>query len=646
MLELRYSDYLNRVHGGWIGKCIGGAVGAKQENNKNLMNYTLDNIFPDVIPPNDDLDLQVLWLQEVLEKKGASFTSKDLACAFAKYNLCLANEYGVAIKNIQRGIFPPVSGTFNNHYFKNSMGCPIRSEIWGFTCPGNPQTAAYFAYLDGSIDHGPESIYGEQFYAAIEANAFFEQDLMKLIEGGLEFVPEDTELYRCITFVVEQYLDNVPWQTTRERLVRSFGSADASYSVVNIGITVMALLYGEGDFTDTMLIAVNSGYDTDCTAATAGAILGEILGAHKIPEFWLDKIGKNLVIGTVQIKRYSDSILDLAKDTCAAGLSFARDGVISISITDIPDDVKPSLPVMVESPPVKIEIEYLTKPSVGVDEPATVAIIVKNNSDFARAGKVVITAPDSLQQSVEEIGVNIFQHSEINVEVEFYVRKDVSVLPQTNIITVAYQEGEQVIAKEQFGLAGASRMKVIGPFWDNYDTRVHDEDPYGDERQRTPEGHADLRAMFNSFVNIHRQYIDESFKDLDELHGVYADFHEDKLNLDDVIGYKGPCCVYLVYDFVCPEERKNVVLHVGNSDPFKIWLNGDLVHQAEGHTMWMPFNNSVGGLHLRAGVNRMVIKVVRSNDRFGFSFHMTSGANLWRWFVDLASVVENAEEEK
>ena len=66
-MKIGYRTYLDKVHGGWIGKCAGGLIGAKQENNKSLMHYTFDNVFPDVIPPNDDFDLQILYLTELIE---------------------------------------------------------------------------------------------------------------------------------------------------------------------------------------------------------------------------------------------------------------------------------------------------------------------------------------------------------------------------------------------------------------------------------------------------------------------------------------------------------------------------------------------------------------------------------------------------
>ena len=178
MKTISFSEYFDKAYGCWLGKCIGGACGALPENNKSVHSYTLDNVFPDTIPPNDDLDLQVLWLVDVLEKKGTSFTSDDLALSFAKHNLCIANEYAVAIKNIECGIMPPYSGSFMNDYFKNSEGCPIRSEIWAVVAPGSFDTAKRLAEADGVIDHGRESIEAEIFNSVMESAAFFESDII------------------------------------------------------------------------------------------------------------------------------------------------------------------------------------------------------------------------------------------------------------------------------------------------------------------------------------------------------------------------------------------------------------------------------------------------------------------------------------
>ena len=52
----------------------------------------------------------------------------------------------------------------------------------------------------------------------------------------------------------------------------------------NIGIVIIGWLYGEDDFGKSLCIAVNCGEDTDCTAATLGAILGIVHGNSNLPE--------------------------------------------------------------------------------------------------------------------------------------------------------------------------------------------------------------------------------------------------------------------------------------------------------------------------------------------------------------------------
>ena len=66
-MRLPYERYLDQVLGGWIGKSMGGAVGARFEGYKGWIELDPAEMFPESMPPNDDLDLQVLWLK-VLEE--------------------------------------------------------------------------------------------------------------------------------------------------------------------------------------------------------------------------------------------------------------------------------------------------------------------------------------------------------------------------------------------------------------------------------------------------------------------------------------------------------------------------------------------------------------------------------------------------
>src|ERR1035441_1133006 len=141
--------------------------------------------------------MQLIWLQ-ALQDRGPGITSRELAdywldCIGYNYD-----EYGLSKTNLQKGLLPPVSG-WNNNWFKNGMGSPIRAEIWACVAPGAPEIAARYAFEDAIIDHGGgESVYGEVFNAVVESCAFVESDIRTLLETGLGAIPVTSLTYQAI----------------------------------------------------------------------------------------------------------------------------------------------------------------------------------------------------------------------------------------------------------------------------------------------------------------------------------------------------------------------------------------------------------------------------------------------------------------
>ena len=176
-------EYQNRVLGCFVGKNIGGTLGMPMEweRSKNDVTYYTHDITGDPLP-NDDLDIQILWLL-ALEEQGLHIDSKILGQYFNEYMIFTHAEYGVAKTNLRAGLQPPVTGTFHNK-FKDSCGSYIRSDIWACLFPGNPEKAAEYAFEDALVDHGNgEGVYAEVFMAAMESAAFYERDIRKLIDN-------------------------------------------------------------------------------------------------------------------------------------------------------------------------------------------------------------------------------------------------------------------------------------------------------------------------------------------------------------------------------------------------------------------------------------------------------------------------------
>lgn len=298
---LNEKDYYSKVYGGWMGKNIGGTLGAPMEGDKQLMNLTFYSEIFDAPIPNDDLDLQLVWLH-ALEQYGVRLAAQELGQEWLEHVFFPYDEYGYALTNLRKGLLPPLSGSFNNP-FTNCMGSPIRSEIWAMVAPGVPGLAAWYAYQDAIVDHaGGEGVYGEMFFAAIESAAFIISNVDILLDIGLSCIPTDCRTYRAVKDLRKWHEEGKDWLESRELILKYYGCDNFSDAPQNIAFTILGWLYGD-DFGDAIIKAVNCGYDTDCTGATLGAILGIIGGKESIPNEWIAPIGDKIAVSP-QVKGF------------------------------------------------------------------------------------------------------------------------------------------------------------------------------------------------------------------------------------------------------------------------------------------------------------------------------------------------------
>jgi ADP-ribosylglycohydrolase len=299
-----------------MGKNIGGTLGAPFEWKRQVNNVSFYTQKLSGEPlPNDDLDIQLLWLV-ALEERGLDLDAQVLAEYWVLYVTPHWSEYGTAKVNMRSGLMPPLSGIFNNDY-KDSCGAFIRSEIWACITPGLPRLAAKYAYEDAILDHGDgEGVYAEVFCASLESAAFVEKDAAKLLEIGLSYIPTTCGVAKAIRCAMESYGSGKSWLEARDTILREhrgdtffgmahcisaddvkkgFADGKRGWDVPsNIGMLVIGLLYGEGDFDKSVCIAVNCGEDTDCTGATIGSIFGILHGIDAIPDKWIKPIGRKI----------------------------------------------------------------------------------------------------------------------------------------------------------------------------------------------------------------------------------------------------------------------------------------------------------------------------------------------------------------
>ena len=294
-IQLDWERYLDKVYACWMGKNIGGTLGTPLEGKKEVHSLTFYDPVPDRPLPNDDLDFQLVWLRMLLDGRIDPWLDDFSEYWLRHLSAYPWNEYGFCARNLEMGLRPPVSGCFEN-YFVDEMGSPIRSEIWACVSPGDPQTAASLAWRDSALDHaGGEGTYGEMFWAAVESAAFVLDDPQTLIRIGLSMIPSSSLIHRSVREVLWCRRKGLSWIEARNRILHCFGHAQPCNAPQNHGFTVIGLLYGR-DFGDKLCTAVNCGYDTDCTGATLGSLLGIVNGSSGIPSRWSEPIGEEIVL--------------------------------------------------------------------------------------------------------------------------------------------------------------------------------------------------------------------------------------------------------------------------------------------------------------------------------------------------------------
>ena len=188
---------------------------------------------------------------------------------------------------MDEGFLPPETGSAeHNPDGAWSIGAQFQTELFGMLAPGMPDVAADYANRFARITSSGPAVEASVFYVTLYSLAFFEHDLPTLIAAARQRTGDDAIIAPVIDNVVRWHQDHPQdWRAARQH-IRDLYDTDPMWwaSRVNFAVTVMALLYGEGDMLKTLEIAALAGWDADNNMATAAGLLGLIHGYAELPE--------------------------------------------------------------------------------------------------------------------------------------------------------------------------------------------------------------------------------------------------------------------------------------------------------------------------------------------------------------------------
>jgi hypothetical protein len=317
-----------KIYAGIIAKAIGVRLGAPVE--PTIWSYErIRDTYGEItaylrdfknFAADDDTNGPVYFIR-ALRDYGLGATAADVGRTWLNY---AAEEHGMywwggfgtstehtAYLNLRAGIPAPRSGSIaqNGTTVAEQIGGQIFIDSWGWVNPGNPARAAKMSAMAASVAHDGDGLNGARFCAAAIAQAFVASSIDEIVPTGLAQIDPASTYARVARAVLDFHAAHpADWRACRAMLEAEWGYdryPGVCHIIPNAGVTVMAIVYGGGGLTRTAEIATMAGWDTDCNAGNAAAIVGTFQGVQPSWEKYRKPINDAFiasgVLGTVNV---------------------------------------------------------------------------------------------------------------------------------------------------------------------------------------------------------------------------------------------------------------------------------------------------------------------------------------------------------
>ena len=297
---------------GWLGQLAGGAFGTAIEgyhtDRIDEVYGVIDSYITTPETMNDDVVYELVLL-DVFERHGRRLTARQLGLEWVRQIPFGWSAEWIALRNLSMGMMPPGSGSFRNPY-SDWIGVQMRGMVCGMLAPGWPLEAARLAWLDGTVSHARNGIYGGMYAAVLTALAYVRQDERALMAEALNYIPPDSE-YAAVAREILEVLRGEPNPAAAWRILDArFEEYNWIHAYPNLAADMLALWHARGDLTTAFRWLAHAGLDVDCNAGLVGTVLGIMHGA---PEPWAAPLGD--LLETYLRGKERLSIRDLAERT-------------------------------------------------------------------------------------------------------------------------------------------------------------------------------------------------------------------------------------------------------------------------------------------------------------------------------------------
>lgn len=131
------------------------------------------------------------------------------------------------------------------------------------------------------------------FVAAMIAAAPVCSDLKEVVKAGMAQIPKTSRLYEALSDVLEWYECGISEKKAFAKIHEQYdehNGYDWCHTISNAMIVAVCLLYGDANYSRSICMAVEVGFDTDCNGATVGSVIGMFRGSGAIESQWTEPV--------------------------------------------------------------------------------------------------------------------------------------------------------------------------------------------------------------------------------------------------------------------------------------------------------------------------------------------------------------------
>ncbi len=386
------SDYELKLYGFWLGQCIANWTGLVTEMDKignigaiktgdfytrndwgkpdqpsiwgeglpSKISATIDFVFENedgIWGADDDTDIEYIYQYLLYQNKTSILTAQQISDGWLMHIKAEEENYlwvsnQAAYDLMRKGVLPPQTSDPEKNPNYEMIDAQLTTEIFGLFSPTRPDIALKMAKLPIQTTARYDAEWIAEFYVImyslasdIDKDKSKKDNILWMADIARKRLPNDSYSAKMYDFVKSNYELNLPWEQTRDAVYKRYQiDQEDGYDItskelycngcfaagINYAASIISLLYGEGDFIETIKIGTLAGWDSDNPTSTWGGMLGFMLGKEGIENIFKQTFSNTFNIHRTRVG-FPNNGIDTFDDMAKKGI-FIVDRVVQEQI--------------------------------------------------------------------------------------------------------------------------------------------------------------------------------------------------------------------------------------------------------------------------------------------------------------------------